>query len=313
MSEIVICEFMDEAAIREGLAGFDVHYDPKLVDRADELRARVADARALIVRNRTQVRGALLEAAVKLEAVGRLGVGLDNIDVEACRARTVAVFPATGANDGAVAEYVIGAALHLRRGVFGATGAMLAGQWPREKLMGRELAGATLGLVGFGAIAQEVAWRAAAFGMAIVAHDPHVAPDDARWQQVWGQVERLALPDLLARADVISLHVPLTDGTRNLIDAAALAQCRTDAVVINSARGGVVDEAALAAALKAGRLGGAALDVFAQEPLTPEACDMFASCSNLLLTPHVAGVTAESNVRVSQVTVAAVARHLRRG
>lgn len=309
MSAIVICEFMDEAAVRDGLAGFDVHYDPKLVDRPDELRARVADARALIVRNRTQVRGALLEAAAKLEAVGRLGVGLDNIDVEACRARGVAVFPATGANDVAVAEYVMGAALHLRRGVFGATDAMIAGAWPREKLMGRELADATLGLVGFGAIAQEVARRAAAFGMAIVAHDPHVAAGDARW----GAVEPVALPDLLARADVISLHVPLTDGTRNLIDAAALARCKADAILINSARGGVVDEAALAAALKAGRLGGAALDVFTQEPLTPEGRAMFEGCPNLLLTPHVAGVTVESNVRVSHVTVAAVARHLRRG
>ena len=309
MSEIVICEFMDEAAVRDGLAGFDVHYDPKLVDRPDELRACVADARALIVRNRTQVRGALLEAAVKLEAVGRLGVGLDNIDVEACRARDIAVFPATGANDVAVAEYVMGAALHLRRGVFGATDAMIAGAWPREKLMGQELSGATLGLVGFGAIAQEVARRAAAFGMAIVAHDPHVAAGDARW----GAVEPVALPDLLARADVISLHVPLTDGTRNLIDSAALARCKADAIVINSARGGVVDEAALAAALKAGRLGGAALDVFAQEPLTPEARAVFEGCPNLLLTPHVAGVTVESNVRVSHVTVAAVARHLRRG
>lgn len=309
MSEIVICEFMDEAAVRDGLAGFDVHYDPKLVDRPDELRACVADARALIVRNRTQVRGALLEAAVKLEAVGRLGVGLDNIDVEACRARDIAVFPATGANDVAVAEYVMGAALHLRRGVFGATDAMIAGAWPREKLMGRELSGATLGLVGFGAIAQEVARRAAAFGMAIVAHDPHVAAGDARW----GAVEPVALPDLLARADVISLHVPLTDGTRNLIDAAALARCKADAILINSARGGVVDEAALAAALKGGRLGGAALDVFTQEPLTPEGRAVFEGCPNLLLTPHVAGVTAESNVRVSHVTVAAVARHLRRG
>ena len=124
MTEIVICEFMDEAAIREGLAGFDVLYDPKLVDRPDELLHRIADARALIVRNRTQVRGALLDAAAKLEVVGRLGVGLDNIDVAACRARNIAVFPATGANDVAVAEYVIGAALHLRRGVFAATGAV---------------------------------------------------------------------------------------------------------------------------------------------------------------------------------------------
>ncbi|KAA2237208.1 NAD(P)-dependent oxidoreductase [Salinarimonas soli] len=310
MPDVVISEFMDEAAIREELAGFDVHYDPTLVDRPDELVGLLAEARALVVRNRTQVRGPLLEAAPSLQAVGRLGVGLDNIDVEACRARSVAVFPATGANDVAVAEYVIATAMTLLRGAYAATAEVAAGQWPRNRLMGRETHGKRLGLVGFGAIARETATRAAALGMTVQAYDPFVPADHPARRQAYGYVEAPELEALLAASDVVSLHVPLTDGTRNLIDAAALARMKPDAILINAARGGVVDEAALAAALRAGRLGGAALDVFESEPLAAAHGALFAGIPNLILTPHIAGVTIESNVRVSHVTAQAVRRHL---
>lgn len=310
MPTVVICEFMDEDAIREGLSGFDVLYDATLVDRPTDLAAAVADARGLIVRNRTQVRGALLAAATKLEVVGRLGVGLDNIDENACRARKIAVYPATGANDVSVAEYVVATALLLLRGAYGATPDVIAGAWPRNRLMGREISGKRLGLVGFGAIAKETARRAAAFGMGVCAHDPFVPADHPSWRQPWGAVEPVALDRLLAESDVISLHVPLTDATRNLIDAAALAGMKADAVLINAARGGVVDEAAVAAALKAKKLGGAALDVFDGEPLSKELGKIFENCPNLILTPHIAGVTVEANTRVSRVTVEAVRRHL---
>src|SRR5512137_1193023 len=159
MPEIVISEFMDEAAIRASFAGRDVLYDPKLVDDPARLGTAVRDARALIVRNRTQVRGALLKAAPRLEVVGRLGVGLDNIDVPACEARGIAVYPATGANDLSVAEYVITAALMLLRRAWLSTARVVAGEWPRTDLMGREMDGKQLGLVGFGAIARETATR----------------------------------------------------------------------------------------------------------------------------------------------------------
>ena len=318
MPKVVISEFMDEAAIAAELAGLDVVYDPGLVDRPEDLAAAAARADALIVRNRTQVRGALLDAARDLTVVGRLGVGLDNIDLPACRARGIAVYPATGANDGAVAEYVIASALLLLRGAYGASAAVAAGAWPRNALMGREIAGKRLGLVGFGAIARETARRAAALGMAVAAHDPFVAADDPAWTQTWtqtwtpasGPVERTALDALIAGSDVLSLHVPLTDATRGLIDAAALARMPTGAILINAARGGIVDEAAVAAALRSGHLGGAALDVFEREPLDAAAGAVFAGVPNLILTPHIAGVTRESNVRVSAVTAAAVRRHL---
>lgn len=310
MPKVVISEFMDEAAIAAELQGFDTLYDPGLVDRPAALAAALKGADALIVRNRTQVRGALLEAAPDLKVVGRLGVGLDNIDVAACKDRGIAVYPATGANDGAVAEYVIGTAMLLLRGAYGATAEVAAGTWPRNALMGREIAGKRLGLVGFGAIARETARRAAALDMTVSAHDPFLGADDPAWTPPYGGIARRDLDALIAESDVLSLHVPLTEGTRGLIGAEAIARMPKGAVLINAARGGVVDEAAVAAALRSGHLGGAALDVFDREPLDAAAGAVFAGVPNLVLTPHIAGVTQESNVRVSAVTARAVRRHL---
>jgi (S)-sulfolactate dehydrogenase len=304
LADIVISEFMDEAAVADLRRDFSVHHDKGLVDRPDELASLLRDARALIVRNRTQVRGALLEAGTRLEAIGRLGVGLDNIDVEACAARGIAVLPATGANDVSVAEWVIAAMLILIRGGFASSADVLAGKWPRERLIGGEIFGRTLGLVGFGSIARETASRARALGMRIIASDPFVGPDAPAWTK--HDVERVDLDALLASADAVSLHVPLNAETRDLIDAARLKQMQPSAILLNAARGGVVDEAALADALKAGTIKGAALDVFAEEPLP--AGSPLADAPNLLVTPHIAGVTEESNVRVSAVT----ARNVRR-
>ena len=306
MPEIVISEFMDEAAIRASFSGRDVLYDPRLVDDPGRLTAAVHDARALIVRNRTQVRGALLKAAPRLEVVGRLGVGLDNIDVPACEARGIAVYPATGANDLSVAEYVITAALLLLRRAWFASARVAAGEWPRTELMGRELAGKRLGLVGFGAIARVTGRMARDLGMSVAAYDPLLPADHTAWTHALRQ----PLTELLKDSDVVSLHVPLTDATRNMLDARAIASMRRGAILINAARGGVVDEAALCGALRSGHLGGAALDVFAREPVDAAGGAMFAGIPNLILTPHIAGVTEESNVRVSAVTAEAVARQL---
>lgn len=302
MSEVVITEFMDEAAVREHLAGLDVVFDPKLVDQPERLRSLLGDCSALIVRNRTQVRGALLEAAPRLRVVGRLGVGLDNIDVAACAARNIRVCPATGANDLAVAEYVVCAAMLLLRRAWFATAAVAAGKWPRMELIGQELAGKHLGLVGFGAIARLTAHKALALGMTVAAYDPFVDPSSDAWRSV----ERLELAPLLSTSDVISLHTPLTAQTRHLIDAGAIARMRPGSILINAARGGVLDESALLAALRSRHLGGAALDVFESEPLTTAAGEAWRDLPNLLLTPHIAGVTEESNIRVSSVVARAV-------
>lgn len=294
MTDIVITEFMDEAAVDALKARYKVHHDPELFGKPHELAKLVAEVPALIVRNQTQVRGAVLEAARKLKVVGRLGVGLDNIDMEACAAREIKVFPATGANSLSVVEYVIGTAMTLLRGAYFANAAMLAGEFPKTQLIGREIAGKRMGLVGFGAIARDTARHARLLGMTVAAYDPYV-PADA---SVWQDAERLDLDALLSTSDVISIHLPLTPETTGLIDKDAFARMKSDAILINAARGGVMDEEALVAALKGGKLGGAALDVFAEEPLRG-AAKLFAGTPNLILTPHIAGNTVESNGRVS--------------
>ena len=305
--KILISEFMDEAAVASLRTSFDTTYDATLVDRGDELLASLKDADALIVRNRTQVNAQLLAAAPRLKVVGRLGVGLDNIDLPACKARNVAVIPATGANALAVAEYVIATAMLLLRGAYLSTPAVAGGQWPRGPLSnGREIGGKTLGIVGIGGIGQLTARLAQGLGMRVVASDPMVAASSALWKETG--VTCRTLDELLAESDVVSLHVPLTADTRNLINAARLALMRPNAVLINSARGGIIDESALAAALRAKRLGGAALDVFDVEPLL--AGSPLADCPNLILTPHIAGVTAESNTRVSSMIAERVSAYL---
>jgi len=297
MTDIIITEFMDDDAVEQLRETHDVRYDPALVDDRETLAALLAQATALIVRNRTVVDDALLAAAPDLRVVGRLGVGLDNIDVAACDARSIAVIPATGANAVSVAEYVVASLLILRRGaVFHATDRLVAGGWPRQELVGHEVAGMRLGLIGLGGIARLVAARMQALGVPVAAYDPFLAADDAIWQQVERHEE---LTDLLPVSDAVSLHVPLTPETHHLLDAATLALLPRGALVINTARGGIVDEAALADALSDGRLGGAALDVFEHEPLDEASMARFADVPNLVLTPHVAGVTAESNVAVS--------------
>lgn len=297
--KIVVCEFMDQAAVDDLSSEYDVVYDPSLVDDPSLLAREMREAEAIIVRNRTQVRGELLSASKALKVVGRLGVGLDNIDLDACAQRQIAVCPASGANDLSVAEYVLTSALVLLRGAYFGQMRMVNGDWPRQEMTGREGSAKRLGLVGYGSIARETAARARALGFSISAMDPFVAEDDP----VWAQTTRCdTLDALLAGADVLSLHVPLTDQTQNMIGEAALARLPQGAIVINAARGGVVDEDALVASLRSGHLGGAALDVFSDEPLSAAGGARFQDLENVILTPHIAGVTQESNARVSALT-----------
>ncbi|MFY3139071.1 hydroxyacid dehydrogenase [Achromobacter xylosoxidans] len=300
---VLISEFMDAPAVDALRQRFDVCYAPELVERRDALLRAASQADALIVRNRSQVDATLLAAAPRLRAVGRLGVGLDNIDLPGCAARGIQVVPATGANARAVAEYVIGTLLALLRGAYAASAEVAGGQWPRAALsQGLEAHGRTLGVVGFGGIGQLTARLAAGLGMRVVACDAALPADHPAWAEAGAT--RLELDDLLAQADAVTLHVPLTAGTRRLLDAARIARMRAGAVLINTSRGGIVDEAALAAALRGGHLGGAALDVFEQEPLP--AGGPLAGAPRLILTPHIAGLTREANTRVSDMVAAGV-------
>ncbi|KAI3603818.1 D-3-phosphoglycerate dehydrogenase (plasmid) [Cupriavidus necator H850] len=304
MKRICISEFMDPVAVQALTPGFDLRYEPAWVDRRDDLLEGLDGAHALIVRNRTQVDAGLLASAPALRVVGRLGVGLDNIDVDACRQRGIRVIPASGANARSVAEYVVTTAAVLLRAGYLSSAEMAAGKWPRTKLSeGREALGKTLGLVGFGDIGRQAAALARAFGMEVIAHDPMLPADHPVWDATG--VRCVSFDALLAQSDAVSLHVPLVDATRNLIDAGRLASMKSGAVLINTARGGVVDEAALADALRAEHLGGAALDVFAREPL-PVGSPL-ADAPNLILTPHIGGVTREANARVSMM----IAREVR--
>lgn len=298
MTDILVTEFMDPRAVESLRAEFEVHYDPDLHEDSAGIASRLASARALIVRNRTRVGRDLLAAGPRLVAVGRLGVGLDNIDLDACAERGVSVHPATGANVVAVAEYVVAAMLMMLRGAYHATDRVLAGEWPRTALIGREASGKTLGIVGFGAIGRAVARRAAALGVGVAAYDPMLAPGDSAWNAPG--VRRFGdLAAMLAACDVVTLHVPLTSATRHLIGAAEIAVMKPGACIVNTARGGVLDEAAMARALASGRLGAAALDVFEDEPLT--AHSRLAGIPNLYLTPHVAGLTEEANARTGEL------------
>lgn len=307
--KIVISEFMDTAAVDTLKTSFTVVYDPSLVDQPGALHDAIAEADALIVRNRTQVNEALLTKGPRLKVVGRLGVGLDNIDVPQCTERGITVIPATGANSQAVAEYVIGTAMMLLRASYQSTQEVSQGQWPRQALSaGREIHGKTLGLVGFGAIGQLTARLAQVLGMQVIAHDPALKHDADIWRDT--HVSPHSLEAVLQHADVVSLHVPLLETTRHLINAQRLQMMKSDAILINTARGGIVDEHALASALREGHLGGAAIDVFDQEPLP--AGNIFDGVPRLVLTPHIAGVTHESNIRVSELIADKVAHALTR-
>ncbi|MBA3593339.1 MAG: NAD(P)-binding domain-containing protein [Polaromonas sp.] len=287
---------MDERAVAQLAADHDVLYDPVLVDDMPRLMTEAQRAEVLIVRNRTQVRNALLSALGRCKVVGRLGVGLDNIDVAGCEARRMRVIPASGANALSVAEYVLASAMMLLRAAYASTPAVAAGLWPRVPLSeGRETAGQTLGIIGFGVIGQTTARLAQALGMKVVAFDAMLARDAPAFAQAG--VQAVGLNELVANADVVTLHVPLVDTTRGLFNAARIATMKPGAILINTSRGHIVDLAAVAVALRAGRLGGAAIDVFDVEPLQPSA--MLQDCPRLLLTPHVSGLSRQANERVS--------------
>lgn len=307
---ILISEFMDAPAVDALRQRFDVRYAPDLVEQRDALLAAAGEADGLIVRNRSRVDAALLQAAPRLRAVGRLGVGLDNIDLDACAARGIAVIPATGANARAVAEYVVGTVLMLLRGAYGSSAEVAAGAWPRTALsQGLEAQGRTLGIVGFGGIGRLTARLAQGLDMRVAGCDAALPPDHPAWRECG--VAAMSLDDLLTHSDAVTLHLPLTPGTRRLLDANRIARMRPGAVLINTSRGGIVDEAALANALRTGHFRGAALDVFDQEPLP--AGTPLAGAPNLILTPHIAGLTQEANTRVSDMVAAGVTMALTGG
>ncbi len=298
MSAILISEFITSQALETLRSQHQVVYEPDLYKDRPALIAALQNIEALIVRNLTQVNEEVLMGASKLKIVGRLGVGLENIELPACAKRNIKVIPATGANAESVAEYVVGAAVALTRGFIPATAATLKGEWPRPRFSGyHEFLGKTIGIVGFGSIGRVVAKKAHAFGLHCLAYDPMLSGSPVELDGF--SVPLLSLGDLLAKSDVVTLHLPFLPETKNLFNAAILGQMKNGACLINTARGGIVDERALVEHLRSGHLGGAAIDVFESEPAKD--LSHFVGIENLILTPHIAGVTHESNERVSQM------------
>lgn len=283
--KIVIADAMERPVVEEIAA-----LGPTSVTPAD-LNAELSDATALIVRSATKVNAELLSHAPKLKVVARAGVGLDNVDADACKALGIKVINTPGASTNAVAEHALALMFAISRKIPQADAALKGGKWLKKELTGTELEGKTLGVVGLGRIGSLLAIKAKALGMAILFYDPHAC------NSAIGRCVELG--ELFSQSDFISLHVPLVPETKNLIGAPVIAKMKKSAVLINTARGGLVDEEALYAALEDGKIAGAALDVFPQEPYSGKLCRL----ANVVLTPHIAGSTNEAQARIGKELV----------
>ncbi|MFA5057531.1 MAG: phosphoglycerate dehydrogenase [Opitutaceae bacterium] len=273
----------------------------------DKLRELVKDVQAIAVRSETKITAEVIAAAPKLQVVGRAGVGVDNVDVEAATERGVVVMNTPSGNTIATAELTFTHMLCGARPVPQAAASMRGGKWDRKSFSGSELYRKVLGIVGLGRIGGEVARRAQAFGMRVLAYDPYLAPSRAKAMQV----EQMELDPLLREADFITVHMPLTDQTRYMINAAALAKTKQGVRLFNCARGGIIEEAALIAALKSGHVGAAGLDVYEDEPLAAD--HELRRLPNVTLTPHLGASTAEAQESVGIEIAEAIADALRGG
>jgi D-3-phosphoglycerate dehydrogenase len=273
---------------------FDVDFEPELWSHPENLKERIKGVKALIVRNQTQVTGEIIAAADDLRIIARAGAGLDNIDMDAASKAGIVVSSTPQANSISVAELAVGLMISLARQIPAADWDTHAGGWNRQIFTGGELSGKTLGVVGFGRIGVLTATRAKVFGMDIIGHDDYVDPESAPVMELGARM--VGLDELLAQADFITCHVPLTDGTREMFNADLFEKMKPGAFFINTSRGEVVNENALARALQSEQIAGAALDVRQVEP--PDAASPLNALTNVILTPHIAAFTHEAQSRV---------------
>jgi D-3-phosphoglycerate dehydrogenase len=281
---VLVCDTLDVVTL--GLTdAFEVDYEPKITK--DELLSKVENYDALVVRSRTKVDAEVIARGARLKIVGRPGTGLDNIDLRAANARGVEVVNSPEALVEAVAEHVIGLMLALARDVPAADASMKAGRWEKERFVGIELKGKTLGIAGLGRIGRRVAEIARVLGMSLLGYDVIEVSQETLNSLGCRMVD---LDTLFASADFITLHVPLTTETRHMVDPRRISLMKKSSFLINTSRGEVIDEPALAKALAAGEIGGAALDVFETEPPRPE----IAASPNLITTPHIGGQTKDA-------------------
>src|SRR5216684_1771733 len=289
-------------AILRAASDVDLDYRPGL--KGEQLLRAVAESDALITRSGTAVTRELVNAGRRLRIVGRAGVGLDNVDVDACTERGILVINAPTANIMSATEHTMAMLLALCRNIPEAHASVKRGEWNRSKFLGTELDGKTLGIIGLGRIGTRISIRARAFGMRVIAYDPYIAP--SVFEKVGA--ERVSLDDLLARADVITVHTPLTDETRGMIGASEMSKMKAGVVVLNIARGGIYDEQSLADALNSGKIAGAAIDVYVEEP--PKGNPLL-TAKNIILSPHIGANTIEAQDRVAVQTAEMVIDALR--
>lgn len=291
---IVISEDVWSDGFAELAKSHTTVHEPDLWSRREDLKSVLAEAEALVVRNRTQVNEELFASAPKLKVVGRAGVGLDNIDIEAANRHGVVVSAALGINAVAVGELTLGLALALLRKVTELDQSTRQGEWSRKA--GAEISGKTWGMLGFGATARALARLLKGFGVKVLAYDPFAKLDPNFASET--NATLASLEQVISESDVISLHMPATPETTKMINASRIAAMKPHAIIVNVGRGELIDEAALEDALKSGVIAGAALDVRASEPPKDS---RFMGLTNVILTPHIAGITKESQAKINEV------------
>lgn len=297
--KVLICDATDPKALKMiEEAGIEVVNQPDITP--EELLEVIAEYPCMVVRSRTKVTKEVIDAGTSLKAIVRAGVGLDNIDVGYAKEKGVSVLNTPSASTQSVAELTIAYLMALARNIPLMTASMKAGKWEKKSFLGSEISGKKLGLIGSGRIGQAVADRAIALGMTVMAYDPYVTQ--------LPNITLAELDDILAEADYISLHVPHTDETHNILDAAAFAKMKDGVYIINCARGGTIDEDALYQAIQNGKVAGAALDVYAEEPLTNP--KLF-SLDQVIGSPHIGAGTGEAKERVGQVAAQKVIETLK--
>ncbi|MCB9451302.1 MAG: hypothetical protein H6672_07665 [Anaerolineaceae bacterium] len=304
---VLVPDNVDQAALDILQSAGDITVTaPGKMSRAETLAA-IGDADALIIRSATKADAELLNAANKLKIIARAGVGVDNVDLDTATLKGIAVVNTPGGNTVSTAEHAFGLMLALARHIPQAHISMNEGKWDRKTFMGNELRGAILGIVGFGRIGRALAKRAQAFEMTVVAHDPYIALDIA---EDFG-VELISLDNLFSRSDYISLHSLVTDETRHMINAESIARMKYGVRIVNAARGALIDEAALAAAIQSGQVAGAALDVYDPEP--PASDNPLLSLPGVVHTPHLAASTDQAQVAVAVEAAELVIQALKKG
>ena len=296
---IVISEDVWSADFEALAESFPVLREPDLWSNKDELKAKLADATALVVRNRTQVTREIIEAAPKLKVIARAGVGLDNIDIKAADDNGVVVAAALGINAVAVGEQTVLMALAISRKLIELDASTRAGEWNRKA--GREITGKTWGLLGFGATARATAELLKGFKVKVLAYDPFAKPDAEYLKSI--NAELVTMDEVVAKSDYISIHLPATAETKDVINSALLNKMKSSVILVSVGRGEVINEADLETALRDGVIAGAGLDVRAQEPPKDH---RFTDLSNVVLAPHVAGITQESQAAINQVLVSEI-------